>query len=114
MKETKFTKGPWCVTSNSAGSLEVVMSVNGVPVSFNGDAYLCISPTSSNGDYEDCTHGATATANANLIAAAPEMYEALELMLGQFDSEVDCINEADYIAIKAANDALAKARGEHD
>lgn len=43
--------------------------------------------------------------NANLIAAAPELYEALELILSQTCDNVDGYDEAKY--------ALSKARGEH-
>jgi len=48
-------------------------------------------------------------ANANLIAAAPEMYAALEMVLNQsWDGPID----AEHYARKQAAAALAKARGE--
>ena len=48
-------------------------------------------------------------ANANLIAAAPELYAALEKVLNQsWDGPID----AEHYARKQAAAALAKARGE--
>ena len=49
-------------------------------------------------------------ANARLIAAAPELYEALEACLALFDLEPGRLPLAH--AAKLVNAALAKARGE--
>ena len=52
--------------------------------------------------------------NAKLIAAAPEIYEALELMLNEY-LEVELLSdepEAMTDACRLARNALSKARGE--
>jgi hypothetical protein len=52
-------------------------------------------------------------ANAHLIAAAPDMYEALEAMVEQYDNGPDApILESAHKALTAAKEALTKARGE--
>jgi len=53
-------------------------------------------------------------ANARLIAAAPELFEALEDLMWRFVDDDKDINEPDEIApdIAFARAALAKARGE--
>lgn len=79
-KETKFTPGPW-----DASGLTVYDT--------------CMDSVAS-------THNA---ADARLIAAAPELYEALEAMLDEHD-------EGHGISHSTANmamDVIAKARG-HD
>ncbi len=51
-------------------------------------------------------------ANARLIAAAPEMYEALEAMVGIEDDD-EYMSQLEVNArLEAARAALAKARGE--
>ncbi len=56
-------------------------------------------------------------ANAHLIAAAPDLYAALEAMTGMYASMCDRLqvgnDDASYIGtLRTANDALEKARGE--
>lgn len=92
MSETKFTPGPWFIDGQGIG-----------PKSFADDqSYGITMPVAYIEEYdwpED--HGA----NANLIAAAPDLYEALEtcLMYGAITGD-------DWVLLKAEN-ALAKARG---
>jgi hypothetical protein len=82
--ETKWTHGPWTAvpfTSDPQHSSVMTSSGEGVAEVFDSPA------------------------NARLIAAAPELYEALDtfMRLGTMD---------DQSAIDAARAALAKARGE--
>lgn len=92
MSDTKFTPGPWCARFKRA-RYEI---------------------TGTGGELMIQLHGAqnNAEQNANLIAAAPDLYAALEAMLQQFDAD-ECHNSAaDIEAILMAKAALAKARGE--
>lgn len=90
--DTKFTKGPWAVAKNSS-YFDIGADYNHI---HNGlGEHVCIGVMA---DQE---------ANAHLIAAAPEMYEAL-------DDVVKQITSADIhgIDIELIIELLAKARGE--
>lgn len=78
--ETKYTNGPWVV--------------NDVSVRKEDGSLLAL--VYSNGD-------GSMNANAHLIAAAPDLYEALDKCIGYVESDI--------IRRKALK-ALAKARGE--
>ena len=52
-----------------------------------------------------------AEANAHLIAAAPDMYEALKALTFQFAAAVERPYPADTRVYTQANEALAKAEG---
>ena len=83
----KFTKGEWLWNGAS-----VVLESDGVPL-----CCLVNSAVSTGDNSEDY-------ANAALIAAAPEMYEMLKLILSVY--------EMDYDDTDKALKLLAKARGE--
>lgn len=51
-------------------------------------------------------------ANARLIAAAPKLYEALSGLVAVLPGSWDCLADDEVAAWKAAEAALAKARGE--
>lgn len=91
MSEPKFTKGPWERKDNFVYS----------PM-FDEDDTLSVSIAVA------CTGIAPAIANATLMTAAPDMYEALETI-----ERVAGIGmmEDDPARVKA-RDALRKARGE--
>lgn len=109
MAETRWTPGPWCVEAQNAsvwtedGMLQVAhcLSVPGVGMVWDRDELH---------------------ANARLIAAAPELYAALEwithVACGVSKAGPDEVGDArlrpgEYeAAIAAAIAALAKARGE--
>lgn len=108
MSEVKFTKGPWGVAINSAGSVEVVFK-GGSPV--RGDEYLSIMPRSSVSGDEDVNSGETATANAHLIKSAPKMYE----MLGIASREIyQLINEVNKLRMSEVNCATETPPDLHD
>lgn len=87
MSEAKFTKGPWLVSGTA--------TINQKPKGW-------IASVST----------VDRTANAHLIAAAPELYEALYRLVR--DCEIAGLQEqAGFDCwISMANAALAKARGE--
>lgn len=91
MSAPKFTPGPWIYCFRSAGTCVETESGRTVAVA---------SPTPGVGDYD---------ANARLIAAAPEMYEALRALLDV--SKTDDWNGSAKLddALEAARAALAKA-----
>ncbi len=101
MSETKFTPGPWCVgfesemitsevTERNPGAIAIVASHP--PFAFGGAIALTWEID-----------------NARLIAAAPDLYEALEAIMN--DVEPTEFALASHIR-KRAHVALAKARGE--
>jgi hypothetical protein len=91
MSDTKFTKGPWHV-------------VNGSMVRSLKDSIAKIW----------MMRKGEGKANAHLIAAAPELYDALKGMTDRYaPSYHDCIDDGlPECEICAARAALAKARGE--
>ena len=96
MTERKWTPGEWVVGEYSET---------------RGGGYLSVKSSNFHWvcnvhDYSD----GTITANAHLIAAAPDLYEALEgLRKWQDPCGVDPDIDA---ALRAADAALSKARGE--
>jgi hypothetical protein len=92
---TKFTKGPW-KTGAEYGQIWNVYGADGTPVAL-------ASATSA--DLQQVER----TANAALIASAPELYEALEQIAALY---IDDRSSAMHKALCIANKALKKARGE--
>jgi len=91
MNETKFTPGPWLVTDSHYPSIKEISGA-----SFNIKAVMWATDLTED-DYQK------RYADLHLIAAAPDLYEALEYCIKQ-------IPELAYVpGIKAA---LAKARGD--
>ena len=108
MSDTKFTPGPWFANRRYIGVLG--------HKSFIGEC------KDVNGNWSDTK---TTAANANLIAAAPELYEALEeavkdlvayqvnaRIASTYNSKWEGVSELVQPTIDSARAALAKARGE--
>lgn len=94
MKEFKGTPGPWCVHDN--GVFYDIQTHSGINI---GD--ICASQHT----FDDGVHnGLVATANAHLMAAAPELLSALQGVIRVADRDTD-----EFIAARAA---VAKALGE--
>ena len=93
MSQAKFTPGPWVVYKDLPTD---------VVVSQSGECSLATL---------DCGCGSRKTqrANAHLIAAAPELYVALEALIKECDM---CGHPDEPEAVEIARSALAKARGE--
>lgn len=95
MSEAKFTSGPWRVVATSDGfeyiaSPESVEMVGHVPTYWKHT--VCT-------DFKE--------ADGNLIAAAPELYAALEKVVHDYDA----LGTYGEYAKRDALSALAKARG---
>jgi hypothetical protein len=102
MSEAKFTKGQWAVTGQSVGGRYItVKSETGRVVSrvpWNTERDL------ERNEITDCY-------DANLIAAAPDMYAALAKMVQRFGIYGDELPQAQREAIAEARAALSKATG---
>lgn len=90
----KHTKGPWRVELNTC--IEV----------WNQNTHIC----DLSGDHESHTE-VNDLANARLIAAAPDMLEALEVALETLLEQPDLVGDAD-MSVRTIKSAIAKARGE--
>lgn len=92
MSQLKATPGPWVID-------------NGDICQRTKHGLRVIATTSPPADGDE-------DANTHLIAAAPELYEALEAMLRAFDDRQIHPSFKPFPAVEAAEAALAKARGE--
>ena len=100
-----FTPGPWKVVPEIDGWMadkKVVIKMN--------DKRVAECWNSRGRKY----HHEGAEANAHLIAAAPDMYEALDHIQYLHASGAFKLKDEDYIAICKVADALAKAEGGED
>lgn len=116
MSETKFTRGPWYIDHDQT-PLEIIGPAENYR-RFGVDGERALASVGDDIVYEDRPRlEEEDTANAHLIAAAPDLYDALEKLLARYTQLAgcgDCGNlvpeeEAEVIASRAA---LAKARGE--
>ena len=112
MSERKWTPGPWMATNNPgdwglAGAWAIAPS-GANPYDWD----QCISqveyvtPYCAGASRAEIAAADRAAANAYLIAAAPDMYEALEYLAA------DMIVHMDDLTIAIVHNTLAKARGE--
>lgn len=109
-----YTKGPWVIKGTLFGEwcISSEYSVGGVKLT-NGRQHIASSPSASsklNPDYFSMFY-----ANAHLIAAAPDLLEALEDLVmditERYDMEDPSTNPGMKCAVEAAQGAIAKARG---
>ena len=100
MSEAKFTPGPWKATYDS--QLQAAIEI------YNTEDRIMVAVLPDRGTVEAMPE---IEANANLIAAAPDMYEALECACDKY-----CIGYAGDSLVKCEDciirKALRKARGE--
>jgi len=96
MSETKHTPGPWVVVTDESAA-----QVKGYPCIY-ADGYTVVGTEGMFGDIE------TDFANAHLIAAAPDLLDALECLL----SELDFTETYPFPSEKKCKAAIAKAKGE--
>lgn len=96
-----YTKAPWHICEVTGRGLKLIRDENGYCVA------EAVKPANSGAAYID------ADANAHLIAAAPELLAALELMNELFADHAQYDDEGhETAAIVAMQSAIAKARGE--
>ena len=115
MSENKWTQGPWVIHEDG-------LTITDDSGRTSDAADICYANPKENwtdlGDvpeYDDCF-----VANVQLIAAAPDLYEALEIALGRMQmisssQEFNDLPESANITSGYAEDikkALSKARGE--
>lgn len=103
MNKPQFTPAPWIVFKKDKSKPGTILA-NG-KVGVFGDDDFPIVLADANTWIKEHKH------NSNLIAAAPELYEALDRCLGHLTGGLD----GDFTGedpVNAAREALAKARGE--
>ena len=104
MSETKHTPGPWEVSWDKYGKESEIHGKSEL-----NDGPICIIP------HDDVTESGAEEqlANALLIAAAPEMLEALEALRDNVGTCI-CYDESarEFNAWEMAKAAIAKAKGE--
>ena len=111
MSETRFTPGPWRFLEGK--DYDEGANV-GRPLTVCGGNNDDLANVYSADDSTVSVSRAEAVANAHLIAAAPDLYEALELLLATpeiADADPRDKDEETQIAERKARAALRKARG---
>ncbi len=99
MSKTKFTPGPWetdLATGTEYENFRCIKAGVGYFSMTGGDPNIGFSLI-----------GFISKENADLITAAPDLYESLEWLLGEIGNP-----EISTFGIEKCFDALAKARGE--
>ena len=97
---TKHTAGPWAAEFGEAYKVRAQQDGGLVAILFHLKGQFGMSGRRD---------GDEVAANARLIAAAPELFEALKEMIHQFDQFN--VNEFEARAIKDARAAIANAEG---
>lgn len=115
MTEPKFTPGPWWpVYSRHVDIWYVMTGRDDANACHYGDR-LGATISSGIGDHTEKRTSGNERENAHLIAAAPDLYEALKESVGFIESirstRIEIVADRDRIA-RLARAALAKARGE--
>lgn len=116
--EPGFTPGPWIVADGWPGEMEKKITTD------DRDDSATVAICQMDVDFIGPI-GEEQEANARLIAAAPELYAAVENLIAaitplhnaHFQIERECISDRDVedaqAAVRDAELVLAKARGEH-
>ena len=105
--ETQWTPGPWSVGRTISRERGAYLETP-VHVGERGNRGNCIALVYLGGPGAIHRDAASLEANAHLIAAAPDLYEALELMTREIVERHDIT----IGTMVKAHAALAKARGE--
>ena len=104
---SEHTKGPWEVARTDAGI--IVRTESAKKTRFGASRYAAIGGF----DRSDPEQLAEALANARLIAAAPDLLRALEILASNWPPERDGLdNEPIPGGVMLARAAISKAKGE--
>lgn len=98
---TKWTKGPWKAFDNAGKNMQSYTQSSGV-ITENNESIIC-------GCFKDIGGTLIASANAQLIASAPDLYEALQTLVTDIRFLESHIFKEQIIKASAA---LRAARGE--
>jgi len=115
MSETKFTPGPWhsgCFVKNREGGCQCRSILHGGAAGSVAQISMHNGIDRATDGSNECPPLAEAIANSHLIAAAPDMYEALEMLLANAAMYNRDSDEVWLSIKKQAESVLAKARGE--
>lgn len=107
MSKTKHTPGPWRASLKSKDSVRIETDDN-----FNG--YVATVGADDTEERNGTIYefvSKTGRANARLIAAAPELLEALKIVVTQLGEYKDGDGAAKYHALNIARAAITKAEG---
>lgn len=113
LKEARFTPGPWIIFRQRARDGLLTIGVEGPFGPKKHIAEMCWAK-----DVADKETGATGLGDARLIAAAPDLYEALVAYVEHIEPTLTLAIAAGYDNLPhvklmdAAQAALRKARGE--
>lgn len=103
----RHTPGPWHIAENEDNSFGRVTFRTICATSKNGTPFqLCL-----NSNYENLEQAEERKANANLIAAAPDLLEALTDLVGGCGKEGDLFSGE---AMAKARLAIAKSEGKEE
>lgn len=98
MNDEKHTKGPWIVMEYTDGEIQIC--ANG------GNEKIAVMTWTTGG-----TPTENDRANAKLLAAAPELLEALREIRNEMSESGNTWEKSGKIALWKANEAIAKAEG---
>lgn len=99
MSETKHTPGPWDSFKAHDGKFLIHRRDSG---------YKSLIGFTASSD--SLGHGGSEEANARLIAAAPELLEALETAVAQFDFTVAAMAKGQKVSMSSLQNCAANAR----
>lgn len=106
-QEPTHTPGPWSVQTNGDGSLSIAGGVSPDPIT--NARYLWVADVKRTQNANPMwRQEEESEANARLMAAAPDLYEAV---LAFLRSDLHNAKNADYPVILAMREAVTKARG---